>query len=133
MATTLLSPVIADEMVPDPEKSTKQYDADAALWAAAVQSAANSGDVTGDGGLISQEDLEKASGRYSWIVQGADGRYRMDLSNADSDVYREVKEWTDSMNNTPNEDINEGLSDEFGGSYADGERRGSDIAEQVAR
>lgn len=133
VATTLLSPVIADVMVPDPEKSTKQYDADAALWAAAVQSAANSGEVTGDGGLISQEDLEKASGRYSWIVRGADGRYRMDLSNADSDVYREVKEWTDSMDNTPNEDINEGLSDEFGGSYARGEKRGVDIAEKVNR
>ncbi|BDA63692.1 DUF6571 family protein [Actinomyces capricornis] len=136
VATTLLSPVIADIMVPkteSPESKMMKSDADSALWAMAVQSAANSGDVTGDDGLISQEDLKKFSGEYSWIVRDADGTYRMDLSSADSDAYNKVRTWTRSMDGTPNEDIHEGLSNDFNGSYSRGEQRGYEISKEIER
>lgn len=126
---TYFTPVVADTLVPDPQnyKSPMDGNADTVVWGAAIQQAANNQ-------LLSQEMLANADAEYEWIKQNNDGTYYIDLANATTDDYRDLKAWTRATEQATSADNSDHvfmseLKDDFGGAYATGRDRGGDAAE----
>lgn len=126
--TTMLTPVIADATggnnKPVQRTSAMTAAPNEGLYASAVQEAANSG-------LLDQQDFEKDNHQkrdYKWITQGNDGNYKIDLKNANSETYKEVKSWTSSIQQNHSSPTLEGIENDFNGNYAGSRSNGAEAA-----
>lgn len=126
--TTMLTPVIADATdgnnKPVQRTSAMTAAPNERLYASAVQEAANSG-------LLDQQDFEKDNHQkrdYKWITQGNDGNYKVDLKNANSETYKEVKSWTSSIQQDHSNPTLKGIENDFNGNYAESRSNGAEAA-----
>lgn len=92
-STTLTSPIITNQVFgADEVKSTMNTNPNEQMWAYAVRDAANAG-------LLNENDFSApGSENYSWIVKNGDGQHRIDLSKASQEDLKDVKSWTDTVN-----------------------------------
>lgn len=128
---TYLAPVMADQLVPDAQnyKSPMDGNEDIVVWGAAVQQAANNQ-------LLSQEMLASADAKFEWIKQDDKGVYYIDLTDATTDDYRDLKSWTTTTSHATSTGDSDhtlisALDDNFAGKYVIGYGRGGSTAKDL--
>lgn len=140
--TTMTAPLAADALVSDPETSITLDNErlDSAVWAAAVQQAANNG-------LLSQDSLKPlfeqkvATGgaEYAWVKQDpTTEQYYIDLSDATASDYMSLNSWTTAVKGSGDRLTGDSgaiviLEDDFNGEYSDGKDAGRSYGSAKAR
>ena len=128
---TYLAPIVADKLVPDAQnyKSPMDGNEDIVVWGSAIQQAANNQ-------LLSQEMLASADAEFEWIKQDDKGVYYIDLTNATTDDYRDLKSWTTTTSHATSTGDSDHtlistLDDNFAGKYVIGYSRGGSTAKDL--